>query len=100
MYLFIFEAPSLQTCPADFEVNTDAGKPTAMVQYKTPNATDDSNRVSVQCDPPSASKLGMGQTKITCEAIDSCENSAICKFLVDVKGKSKISMFGKNVHQR
>lgn len=49
-------------------------------------ATDDCDRSpGVTCDPPSGSKFYIGETLVTCTAVDSSGNSAECSFTVTVE---------------
>ncbi|XP_072017509.1 hyalin-like [Amphiura filiformis] len=79
------EAPTIVSCPADQELETNPGKATAMVVYQTPTATDNSGEVSVVCDQPSGSEFNVGQTHVTCVARDSSGNSATCAFQVKIE---------------
>ncbi|XP_072016990.1 hyalin-like [Amphiura filiformis] len=82
------QAPAIESCPTDMEMDTDPGNATAVVAYQAPSATDNSGEVSVVCDPASASQFPIGQTTVSCVARDSSENNETCDFLVDIKGKS------------
>ena len=78
-------------CVEDQSVATDAGKPTGMVVWDDPNASDNSGNVAhVTCDPMSGTKFTIGQTKVTCEAVDGSGNDAECSFRVNVTGNSKL----------
>ena len=49
-------------------------------------ATDDCvGEVAVTCDPPSGSRFAVGQTLVTCTAVDSVGNEATCTFTVTVE---------------
>ncbi|XP_072017507.1 hyalin-like [Amphiura filiformis] len=79
--------PEIASCPEDLEMETDPGKATAMVVYQTPTATDNSGKVSVMCHPPPGSEVIIGQTSVTCVALDSSENRATCHFQVEIHDK-------------
>ena len=79
------EAPKV-ICVEDQYVATDEGKPTAMVEWEDPLASDNSGNFSVTCDPPSETEFPIGQTSITCEAADGSGNRAECSFPVSVTG--------------
>ena len=58
-----------------------------MVVWEKPTATDNSANVSdVTCNPQSGTNLPIGQTRVTCEAVDGSGNTAACDFLVNVTG--------------
>ena len=79
------EKPNI-TCVKYQLDHTDEGKPTAMVKWEDPFASDNSGNVSVTCDPPSGTDFPIGQTTITCEAADGSGNRAECSFPVSVTG--------------
>jgi hypothetical protein len=71
-------------CPLDITTNCmgDAG---VVVNYSCPTATSHcSESVSVTCDPPSGHQFPIGQTLVTCTAVDTCGNTKICTFYVTV----------------
>ena len=80
------EAPNI-SCVADQLSATDEGKPTAMVEWEDPIASDNSRNVSVTCDPQSGTNFSIGQSTVTCEAIDGSGNTVSCSFQVNVAGK-------------
>ena len=56
--------------------------------WKQPNATDNAGYVEeVTCSPQAGSLFPIGQTNITCEAVDDAGNNATCFFNVDVTGR-------------
>ena len=70
----------------DLSVQTDEGKPTAMVIWEGPYASDNSENVFVTCYPPSGTNFTIGHTTVTCGAVDGSGNSAECSFQVNVAG--------------
>ena len=88
------ETPSLE-CFDDQSVLTDDGKPTAMVEWEDPHASDNSGIVSVTCDPQSGTNFTIGQTSINCEAVDGSRNKAQCSVQVIVAGKFVYSIIHK-----
>ena len=79
------EAPTL-TCVEDKSVHTDEGKPTALVVWEEPDASDNSGNVYVTCDPPSGTNFPIGQTTVTCNAVDESGNNITCYFQVYATG--------------
>ena len=89
MCIFIFtdnEVPVIN-CVGDQSIQADEGKPSAMVIWEDPLASDNSGNVSVACDPPSGTNFAIGETVVICEAADSSGNKAQCYFDVNVTGK-------------
>ena len=63
------------------------GKPTAMAVWQNPIVDDNSGEVAhVVCNPPSGTNVTIGQTKITCEAVDGSGNKPGCNFDVNLTG--------------
>ena len=79
------EAPIL-TCVEDKATGTDEGKPTARVTWDNPHAADNSGEVTVTCDSPSGTDFDIGQTTVTCNAVDGSGNKKTCNFQIDVRG--------------
>ena len=81
------EQPTIESCPAHIEQETDDGRSTAMVTWQPPVASDNSGEdLSVKCDPASGSNFNIGMTIVTCEALDSSGNKATCGFQVIING--------------
>ena len=77
----------LSTCPTNRTQGTDAGLPTAVVEWSGPMATDNSEEaVNVSCSPTSGSNFIMGPKEVTCSAVDSSGNTATCRFYVNITG--------------
>ena len=81
------------TCVGNQSVDTDKGMDTAMVEWNSLIASDNSGNVSVTCDPKSETNFTIGQTTIACEAIDESGNRATCSFQVNVTGKCPCTVY-------
>ena len=80
------KAPNIE-CPSDLSKSTDEGNSTALVIWKLPNTTDNSGHVKeVTCSPQTGSLFPIGQTKVTCEAVDDAGNNVSCRFYVNIVG--------------
>ena len=88
------EVPSL-VCTDDKSVLAAERKPTAIAIWKDLIASDNSGIVSVTCDPQSGAEFTIGQTPVTCEAVDGSGNRAQCSFQVIVKGKCLCSIISQ-----
>ncbi|XP_072022654.1 hyalin-like [Amphiura filiformis] len=83
------QRPVIVSCHVDQVKSADPGKTTTVVVYQTPTATDNSGEViNVVCHPPSGSEFLIGQTNVTCVALDNSGNNGSCYFQVNIKGKS------------
>ena len=58
-----------------------------MLVLEEPFASDNSGNVSVTCDVHSRANFTIGQTPVTCEAVDGSGNKADCSFHITVTGK-------------
>ena len=59
--------------------------------WQQPIASDNSGYVKeVTCSPQAGSLFLIGQTKVTCEAVDDAGNSASCHFFVGIVGMLKL----------
>ena len=73
--------------PSDISVTTDLGQPTAVVNWTTPTADDNSGNVSLAVAPVDAgSKFNIGITCVTYVAEDLSKNKAFGTFVVQVTG--------------
>ena len=80
------EPPKFELCQAIAQ-NTDGGKPTGMVTWEPPTASDNSlETLNVTCNPESGSDFKIGLTAVICEATDSSGNAATCSFHVEIRG--------------
>ena len=81
------EQPNIDFCPTNITQETGHGKPTAMVTWEPPVASDNSGEhPNVICDPASGSEFTIGHGVVTCEAVDSSGNKATCSFQIGVIG--------------
>ena len=80
------------TCAENQFMNISNGKDTAMIVWEDPKASDNSGNVSVTCDLLSGTNFTIGQTTVTCEAVDGSGNKAECFFQVYVTGNSSCTL--------
>ena len=59
-----------------------------MVKWDDPLASDNSGKVSVTCDPDSGTDFTIGDSEVTCKALDGSGNKAICSFPVYIRGNN------------
>ncbi|XP_033116115.1 sushi, von Willebrand factor type A, EGF and pentraxin domain-containing protein 1-like [Anneissia japonica] len=86
------ESPDIQ-CPQDQQLNTLHNVHFAISTWEQPTASDNSNsQPSVSCDAYSGSAFPIGQSTVTCTAVDGASNDAQCSFRVDVKDKQPPSI--------
>ncbi|MDH3215054.1 MAG: HYR domain-containing protein [Candidatus Krumholzibacteria bacterium] len=76
-------APVLD-CPADAVIEC-AGPDGAVFEYVVTAEDDCGPEPTVTCDPPSGSVFPLGETVVTCTAIDSSGNVSECAFTVTVQ---------------
>ena len=87
MHMLDRETPDFEMCPVYQELNTKPGQLTAVAVWQNPSATDNSgDKPTVTCKPSSGSNFAIGQTLVTCEAVDGSGNINICSFQIYVKG--------------
>ncbi len=79
------EAPTI-SCPADIDVNVDAGICGAVVEFDTPEGFDNSGDVTVTqiAGPASGETFPVGTTTVTFKVTDTAGNSVDCSFDVTV----------------
>ena len=86
LYFVDEEAPKV-FCADDQSIETDNGKPAAVVEWAEVTARDNSGNVSrLVCDRQSGTNFAIGETTITCQAFDQSGNRAECSFQVMVIG--------------
>jgi len=78
-------SPPTFTGAADKTVKTKKGSKTVRVSYRVSATDDRDGAVPVTCVPRSGTRLGLGRTRVTCEATDRSANTATTKFTVWVK---------------
>jgi len=98
------EDPKVNGCPGDFNVNADAGKCCAVVDWTPPTCTDNCPGVICEClgdfgagpvvpvDENTCFPGGPGglTTTVTCTATDAAGNTAECTFDVTVSDKNDL----------
>ncbi|MHC5110211.1 MAG: HYR domain-containing protein [Planctomycetota bacterium] len=82
--------PSI-TCPANINVEADAGTCNTFVSYTEPTPSDVCDASpSMSCDFPNPSVFGSGTTTVTCMTMDTCGNSDDCSFDVTVDPVNRV----------
>ena len=85
------EEPWFTFCPSNITRETIPRQSTAVAQWETPEAFDNSGSVaSLSCNSESGATFQMGDTTVMCVAIDRSGNKANCSFYVEVIGKYTI----------
>jgi len=79
--------PPAITCPAN--IVADATSPSGAVEGFGLTASDNCSLASVTTSPASGSVFAIGDTTVTCIAIDGAGNQATCTFTVHVKGPAE-----------
>ena len=75
------------TCPVSQTVNTEPSKAYASVSWTDPQVTDNSGQIpTITCDAESGNQFGIGETEVTCQAVDPTGNQATCMFTVKING--------------
>ena len=76
------------TCPVNQTINTEPSKAYASVSWTDPQVTDNSGQIpTITCDAESGSQFDIGETGVTCQAVDPTGNQETCTFTVKIKGK-------------
>ncbi|RIA09324.1 HYR domain-containing protein [Flavobacteriaceae bacterium MAR_2010_72] len=88
--------PPTITCPANININTDAGLCTAVANFSTPSGADDCGAVTVTqiAGPVSGSAFPVGTTTVTFRAQDTAGNTAQCSFTVTVNDTQNPTISG------
>ncbi|MAC93889.1 MAG: hypothetical protein CMC96_00160 [Flavobacteriales bacterium] len=76
--------PQIISCPADIQLNVDAGSCTAIANWTAPTATDNCNLDSLVASHTSGSPFPIGITTVTYIAYDSEMNTDTCSFTIEV----------------
>ncbi len=81
--------PIFEFCPENHTNTTEPGKPTCMVEWEHPIATDNSgDNPTVTCDRTSGTNFPIGQTLVRCTAFDAYGNSnENCHFYIHIMGE-------------
>ncbi len=78
------QSPTI-TCPSNITQSTDEGGCSTVVNFATPESTDNCPGVgTVTCSPASGSTFPKGTTTVTCSATDAAGNNGSCSFTVTV----------------
>lgn len=77
-------APEI-VCVADTTI-TCAPEEGVVFEYEVTASDDCDPAPTVTCEPPSGSVFSVGETVVTCTAVDSLGNSSTCSFTVTVEG--------------
>ena len=94
MHILDNEAPEFKVCPFNQSLDTQPGQPTAVAVWQHPSVSDNScDKPWVTCKPLSGSNFTIGQTLVTCEAVDSSGNNNTCSFHIDVQGMLSCMLF-------
>lgn len=99
IYILDSNPPEIIDCPNTIYKYTDRNSRTALVWWKKPIATDNSNNVTVHQTkgPANGTLFRVGFTEIQYQATDSAGNkSPFCTFFVAVEGEYEI----QNVNHR
>ena len=81
------EEPQFEMCPVNQTLDTQPGQPTAVAVWEHPSANDNSgDKPNVTCNLISGNKFTIGQTLVSCEAVDNSGNNNTCSFKIIVKG--------------
>ena len=81
------EVPKLDNLPENISVSSSSGKAFAIVNWKDPNAIDNSGAVTVSSSIKSGSLFYIGTTNVTYTAVDPSGNTDDFTFVVTVKGQ-------------
>ena len=77
------------TCPVNQTVNTQPSQAYATVVWIDPQATDNSGQnLTITCDADSGNDFKIGETEVTCDAVDPTGNQATCTFTVKIEGNA------------
>ena len=90
------EGPSIVSLPADISVNTDAGQPTAVVNWTPPSVTDNAPGATIMqtAGPAPGAAFPIGATTITYEAEDASGNIATASFNITVQDAEPPAIVG------
>ena len=90
------EGPSIVSLPADINVNTDPGQPTALVNWTPPSVSDNAPGATIEqtSGPAPGSSFAVGTTTISYEAEDATGNIATASFNVTVEDAEPPAIVG------
>ncbi len=78
------EAPVINNCPNNIQVNTDQDACTAVVNWTSASATDNCGNVNFNCSNSPGDTFPLGSTFVSCTAGDDIGNVSLCSFQVTV----------------
>ncbi|XP_041480192.1 uncharacterized protein LOC121427594 isoform X25 [Lytechinus variegatus] len=82
--------PMISNCPASISVNTDSGLATAVVNWTSPSASDNSGSVSLTSNYYPGDTFPIGSTRVTYTATDSSGNFVMtCTFDIAVNDNER-----------
>jgi hypothetical protein len=81
--------PLVVACPPAMVLA--ASGPEGAIVFYTSSASGGCPQVTVNCNPPSGSNFPIGTTTVTCNADDSCGQSATCSFTVTVNDPNTVA---------
>ena len=74
-------------CPANETVNTEPNHSYATAAWADPQVIDNSGQIpTITCDDESGSQFTIGETEVSCQAVDPAGNQATCTFTIKIKG--------------
>src|SRR5436189_3202225 len=76
--------PHKTACPANVITNVQPGATSVFVNYRPPHSSDNCAVASTNCSPPSGSIFPIGDTPVTCTAMDTAGAAGNCAFTVTV----------------
>ena len=80
------EAPTFEFCPDDQSLPIAFGQPFVLVEWEDPTATDNFDAPNVTCNLKSRSQFPIGETLVTCVAVDRSDNNSTCVFRIHITG--------------
>src|SRR5206468_5372629 len=84
------EAPLVNGCPGNIEVDAALGAASAVVSWTEPAATDNCPGIALMrvTGPAPGAEFPIGKTVVTYVAVDTSGNTSVCSFDVQVSGSS------------
>ena len=86
-YIIDNENP-VKSCPANQTTTVDVPGSTALIQWDSPTAIDNSGgKPTIDCNPSSGTIFDIGSTPVICTARDDYGNEGNCSFYIDIIGR-------------
>jgi hypothetical protein len=79
------DAPTIR-CPANIVTTIASGQTSIVVTYPPPVVSDNLPGATASCAPASGASFPIGTTTVTCTAVDTSGNRAMCGFTITVNG--------------